>query len=135
MRGVTGGGVRVLRRPVRIGREVLWGVRQAAHSEHRVRSGSCLPAKPSPALPASFADGRYAVRSFLGEGGRKKVYLAHAEKLDRDVAVAVIKTEGLDEAGMSRVKREAQAMDSSEYSFGYIAGWAGGGDNARAAIA
>ena len=49
--------------------------------------------------------------------------------------MAVIKTEGLDEAGMSRVKREAQAMDSSEYSFGYIAGWAGGGDNARAAIA
>lgn len=26
-------------------------------------------------------------------------------------------------------------LDSSEYSFGYIAGWAGGGDNARAAIA
>jgi class 3 adenylate cyclase len=50
------------------------------------------------------------VRSFLGEGGRKKVYLAHDEKLDRDVAVAVIKTEGLDEAGLARVKREAQAM-------------------------
>jgi class 3 adenylate cyclase/tetratricopeptide (TPR) repeat protein len=64
----------------------------------------------TPALPASFADGRYVVRGFLGEGGRKKVYLAHDEKLDRDVAVAVIKTEGLDEAGMSRVKREAQAM-------------------------
>ncbi len=26
-------------------------------------------------------------------------------------------------------------LDSSEYSFGYIAGWAGGGDDARAAIA
>ena len=67
-------------------------------------------AAPSPALPGSFADGRYAVRSFLGEGGRKKVYLAHDTKLDRDVAVAVIKTEGLDDAGLSRVKREAQAM-------------------------
>ena len=65
---------------------------------------------PSPALPTSFADGRYIVRSFLGEGGRKKVYLAHDTKLDRDVAVAVIKTDGLDEAGLSRVKREAQAM-------------------------
>jgi len=65
---------------------------------------------PSPALPSSFADGRYQVKGFLGEGGRKKVYLAHDEKLDRDVAVAVIKTEGLDEAGLSRVKREAQAM-------------------------
>src|SRR6202521_3280446 len=64
----------------------------------------------SPALPSSFADGRYQVKGFLGEGGRKKVYLAHDSKLDRDVAVAVIKTEGLDEAGLSRVKREAQAM-------------------------
>jgi len=50
------------------------------------------------------------VKGFLGEGGRKRVYLAHDEKLDRDVAIAVIKTEGLDEAGLSRVKREAQAM-------------------------
>jgi len=58
----------------------------------------------------SFADGRYVVKGFLGEGGRKRVYLAHDEKLDRDVAFAVIKTEGLDEAGVARVKREAQAM-------------------------
>jgi len=50
------------------------------------------------------------VKGFLGEGGRKRVYLAHDTKLDRDVAVAVIKTDGLDEAGLSRVKREAQAM-------------------------
>src|SRR2546425_4111249 len=72
------------------------------------------PGRPPPshsaALPASFADGRYTVKSFLGEGGRKRVYLAHDSKLDRDVAVAVIKTEGLDEVGLSRVKREAQAM-------------------------
>src|SRR5438552_3451341 len=65
---------------------------------------------PSPALPASFADGRYAVKGFLGEGGRKRVYLAHDTKLDRDVAVAVIKTEGLDAGGLVRVRREAQAM-------------------------
>src|SRR2546425_4749402 len=72
------------------------------------------PGRPPPshsaALPVSFADGRYTVKRFLGEGGRKRVYLAHDTKLDRDVAVAVIKTDGLDEAGLSRVKREAQAM-------------------------
>ncbi|KKL09588.1 hypothetical protein LCGC14_2564360, partial [marine sediment metagenome] len=65
---------------------------------------------PTPALPASFAGGRYQVQRFLGEGGRKRVYLAHDSKLDRDVAIAVIKTEGLDEAGLARVQREAQAM-------------------------
>ena len=50
------------------------------------------------------------MQRFLGEGGRKRVYLAHDTRLDRDVAFAVIKTEGLDEAGLSRVRREAQAM-------------------------
>ena len=57
----------------------------------------------------SFADGRYQVR-FLGEGGKKKVYLAHDTLLDREVAFALIKTEGLDDAGRSRIQREAQAM-------------------------
>ncbi len=66
--------------------------------------------QPSPTLPASFAGDRYQVKSFLGEGGRKRVYLAHDTKLDRDIAIAVIKTEGLDEAGLERVRREAQAM-------------------------
>jgi serine/threonine protein kinase len=66
--------------------------------------------EPSAALPSSFADGRYDVKRFLGEGGRKRVYLAHDARLDRDVAVAVIKTEGLDEAGLARVRHEAQAM-------------------------
>ncbi len=65
---------------------------------------------PSPALPTSFASGRYQVKRFLGEGGRKRVYLAHDTRLDRDVAIAAIKTEGLDEGGLARVRREAQAM-------------------------
>src|SRR3990170_2444716 len=42
---------------------------------------------PSPAVPTAFADGRYQVQRFLGEGGRKRVYLAHDTKLDRDVAI------------------------------------------------
>src|SRR6266508_2709003 len=66
---------------------------------------------PEPASqPTSFANGRYAVSKFLGEGGRKKVYLAHDTLLDRDVAFALIKAEGLDEVGKERVTREAQAM-------------------------
>ena len=67
------------------------------------------PAPPS-AEPASFAGGRYAVKKFLGEGGKKKVYLAHDTLLDREVAFALINTEGLDETSRTRVAREAQAM-------------------------
>ncbi|MBN2075553.1 MAG: protein kinase [Dehalococcoidales bacterium] len=60
--------------------------------------------------PISFVDGRYQVKKKLGEGGKKKVYLVHDKKLDRDVAFALIKTENLDEDGRKRVTREAQAM-------------------------
>ncbi len=63
-----------------------------------------------PSQPSSFASGRYHVQKFLGEGGKKRVYLAHDSVLDRDVALAVIKTEGLDEVSRLRVTREAQAM-------------------------
>jgi len=60
--------------------------------------------------PTSFANGRYQVKRFLGEGGKKKVYLAHDTLLDREVAFALIKTEGLDDTSRMRIQREAQAM-------------------------
>ncbi len=62
------------------------------------------------AAPTSFADGRYQAQRFLGEGGKKMVYLAQDALLDRDVAFALIKTEGLDEASRTKISREAQAM-------------------------
>ena len=37
------------------------------------------PIRPSSSQPVSFADGRYQVKRFLGEGGKKKVYLAQAK--------------------------------------------------------
>lgn len=64
----------------------------------------------NPDQPASFANGRYQVSRLLGEGGKKKVYLARDTTLDREVAFALIKTEGLDETSRSRIRREAQAM-------------------------
>jgi tetratricopeptide (TPR) repeat protein len=60
--------------------------------------------------PASFAGGRYQVKKLLGEGGKKRVYLAHDTVLDRDIAFAQIKTEKLDEESRTRIIREAQAM-------------------------
>ena len=65
--------------------------------------------RPAPG-PETFANGRYEVLKFLGEGGRKKVYLAKDSLLDRQVAFALIKTEGLDEAARERITREAQTM-------------------------
>ena len=53
--------------------------------------------QPTP-QPTSFVNGRYKVKKFLGEGGKKKVYLAHDSVLARDVAFALIKTEKLDAA-------------------------------------
>ena len=40
---------------------------------------------PATDQPTSFADGRYQVQKFLGEGGKKMVYLAQDTLLDRDV--------------------------------------------------
>ncbi len=42
--------------------------------------------------PTSFSNGRYEVKRILGEGGKKKVYLAQDTTLDRQVAFALIKT-------------------------------------------
>ena len=64
---------------------------------------------PDPA-PASVANGRYELVRLLGEGGKKRVYLARDGLLGREVALALIKTEGLDAGGRARVLREAQAM-------------------------
>src|SRR5205809_7203296 len=61
-------------------------------------------------LPETLAGGRYAVERFLGEGGRKRVYLARDLEGDREVAVAVFAVEGMDEALRARARREAQAM-------------------------
>jgi len=60
--------------------------------------------------PTSFANDRYQVSRFLGEGGKKRVYQAHDTLLDREVAFALIKTEGFDQTSKERISREAQAM-------------------------
>ncbi len=72
--------------------------------------GSLSVSAPVRDQPTSFANSRYQVKRFLGEGGKKKVYLANDTLLDRDVAFALIKTEGLDETSRTRITREAQAM-------------------------
>ena len=79
-------------------------------SSPRVPNTKADEPQTAPPQPASFVSGRYEVKRFLGEGGKKRVYLAHDTQLDRDVAFALIKTEGLDDTARQRVTREAQAM-------------------------
>ena len=60
--------------------------------------------------PESFQDGRYAVKSFLGQGAKKRVYLVDDTRVGRDVAFALITTEGMDDTGRERIRREARTM-------------------------
>jgi len=60
--------------------------------------------------PTSFANGRYTVERFLGEGGKKLVYLVHDTTLDRMAALGLIKTQGFDDVARARILREARAM-------------------------
>ena len=61
-------------------------------------------------MPTSFGDGRYLVRRPLGQGGQKRVYLARDDRLDRDVVIALLKTEAVSPDSVPRLIREAQAM-------------------------
>ena len=85
---------------------------EAAEVVERLESdvGASGVTPPASDEPESFAGGRYRVLRFLGEGGKKRVFLAHDGLLDRDVAFSLIKTEGLDDVGRERITREARAM-------------------------
>jgi TolB-like protein len=50
------------------------------------------------------------VTRLLGEGGSKRVFLAHDTALEREVAVAVIRIAPLDDAALARVRTEVRAM-------------------------
>ena len=60
-------------------------------------------------VPAEIA-GRYRVKRFLGQGGRKHVYLSDDTATGTEVAVALFDTEGVAAAVEARARREAEAM-------------------------
>ena len=53
---------------------------------------------------------RYRLDEILGRGGMAIVWKARDLQLERDVAIALVKTEGLDDAARERVRAEARAM-------------------------
>ena len=83
---------------------------QSAPTDHPTNPPATASTDAPVTQPTSFANGRYEVKRFLGEGGKKRVYLAQDTLLDREVAFALIKTEGLDDVSRTRITREAQAM-------------------------
>jgi tetratricopeptide (TPR) repeat protein len=86
------------------------GATLAAGGRPSVEKGAASVEKSAAPAPATLAAGRYVIERPLGEGGKKRVYLASDTRLDREVAIALVKTEGLDETGLARVRREARAM-------------------------
>ena len=66
--------------------------------------------EPLPAdVPTEIA-GRYRVKRFLGQGGRKRVYLSDDTATGTEVALALFDTEGVGAAIQARTRREAEAM-------------------------
>src|SRR4051794_15715885 len=81
--------------------------------------GADLSAAPAAAEPRSGAlpedapaeiAGRYRVLRFLGQGGRKRVYLSDDTATGTEVAVALFDTEGVGASIQARARREAEAM-------------------------
>src|SRR5829696_2284995 len=67
-------------------------------------------AEPLPAdVPTEIA-GRYRVRRFLGQGGRKRVYLSEDTTTGAEVALSLYDTAGVGAAIQARARREADAM-------------------------
>src|SRR3954451_14844138 len=65
---------------------------------------------PLPAdVPTEIA-GRYRVLRFLGQGGRKRVYLSDDTATGTEVAVALYDTAGVAAGIQARARREADAM-------------------------
>lgn len=92
------------------------GARKAASQRFCDECGTEMGAQSAPAQPAeapvprALADGRYTLGRLLGEGAGKRVYLATDTRLQREVAAALFKAAGSDEAAMRRARREAEAM-------------------------
>src|SRR4051794_11966383 len=77
----------------------------AEHAPPGALAAEALPAD----VPTEIA-GRYRVRRFLGQGGRKRVYLSTDTSTGDEVALALYDTAGVGAAIQAQARREADAM-------------------------
>lgn len=63
-----------------------------------------------PDVPAVLGEGRYQILRLFRESVRKRVFLARDLRLGREVAVAIVESEGLDEARLLRLTNEVRRM-------------------------
>ena len=93
-------------------RELLAGAARETLPEHDASEAAPDSAKGEPALGAPRTVGRYQVGEPIGAGGMGVVYAARDPKLDRPIAIKILRTaifRGLPEA-RALVLREARAM-------------------------
>ncbi len=88
----------------------------AAGGEHVQPAALEPPSAAFAALPADAPSevgrGRFEVIGFLGEGTRKRVYLARdGERYGALTAVGIFNTEGMAETALTRARLEAEAME------------------------
>ena len=83
----------------------------AALEQGRPESDPGAPGREAEEAAGIGSIGRYEIEDFLGRSGRKRVYRARdPEHGDRQVAVAIFETEGIEETVLARARRETQAM-------------------------
>src|SRR4051812_2278232 len=75
-----------------------------------VEAAEAVRAEALPDDVPNLIAGRYRVRRFLGQGGRKRVYLSEDTTAGTDVAVSLYDTAGVGAAIQARARREADAM-------------------------
>ncbi len=77
------------------------------------RHFEATPSSAASPHPERFAGDRYEVRRHLGDGGTKRVFLVRDTRLDREVALALVRTEGLIARSDGRSRRSRAISDAS----------------------